>query len=245
MRVLLVEDLSFVSCDPDWLRSANMLVERAGNGQEALETLRLRGADLVVLELQLSDMDGYEVLRRIRTSGSHVPVLMISALSRADAKVKALHAGADDYLTRPFDRTELIARIRAILRRSLRFSRPILEAGPVKLDINGRIVTVEGKEVSLTGKEYSVLESLMRRKGATLTKETIMNCLYTRDEIPEIKIIDVFVCKLRRKLADAGADKLITTVWGRGYTIGAEPVDLGPHRDDALENATNALHPAL
>ncbi len=179
---------------------------------------------MVVLDLMLPDIEGFEVVRRMRQARNDTPVLVLSGLGRPEAKVKALGMGADDFMTKPFDRAELLARMQAVVRRSKGFSQPMLRLGPVELNLDRREVTVHGQAVHLTGKEYAILELLVLRKGMVLTKEAFLNHLYGGMDEPEMKIIDVFVCKLRKKLALAGAGNVIGTVWGRGYTI-REPAE--------------------
>jgi two-component system cell cycle response regulator CtrA len=147
------------------------------------------------------------------------PVLILSGLARPQEKVKGLGMGADDYITKPFDRAELLARIHAVVRRCKGFSQPALRVGPLELNLDSREVMVHGREVHLTAKEYAILELLVLRKGMALSKETFLNQLYGGIDEPEMKIIDVFICKLRKKLAQAGAGDIIGTVWGRGYMI--------------------------
>jgi len=220
MRVLLVEDdITAARGIALILKTGTAVVDHAANGEEALELVRHYDYDIMVLDLMLPDMEGYEVLRRMRLGRNHTPVLVLSGVSRPDAKVKALGLGADDVMTKPFDKAELIARVQAVVRRSKGFSQPRLRVGPMQLNLDSREVTVNGQEVHLTGKEYAILELLVLRKGMVLTKEAFLNHLYGGMDEPEMKIIDVFVCKLRKKLALAGADNLIGTVWGRGYMI--------------------------
>jgi two-component system cell cycle response regulator CtrA len=164
-------------------------------------------------------MEGYEVVRRMRASRLNTPVLILSGLSRPQAKVKGFGAGADDYIVKPFDKSELIARIQAIVRRSKGYAQPTLRIGSLQLNLDSREVTVDQRSVHLTGKEYGILELLVLRKGMVLTKEAFLNHLYGGMDEPEMKIIDVFICKLRKKLARAGADNLIGTIWGRGYML--------------------------
>jgi two-component system cell cycle response regulator CtrA len=164
-------------------------------------------------------MEGYEVVRRLRAARIETPVLILSGLTRPQAKIRGFGMGADDYITKPFDQHELVARIQAIVRRAKGFSQPTLTVGPLTLNLGSREVLVEGRNVHLTGKEYAVLELLTLRKGIVLTKEAFLNHLYGGMDEPEVKIIDVFICKLRKKLAQAGAADLIGTVWGRGYVL--------------------------
>jgi two-component system cell cycle response regulator CtrA len=175
--------------------------------------------DIMVLDLLLPDMEGYEVVRRMRGARVETPVLILSGLTRPQAKVKGFGVGADDYITKPFDKAELVARIQAVIRRSKGYSQPVLKIGNVQLNLDSRDVLVDGQIVHLTGKEYAILELLVLRKGMVLTKEAFLNHLYGGIDEPEMKIIDVFICKLRKKLAQAGAGNLIGTVWGRGYMM--------------------------
>ena len=241
MRVLLVEDdLAAARGMVLMLKSAGMVVDQAETGEEAVELSRLYDYDIVVLDLILPDMEGYEVVRRMRAARQTTPVLILSGLSRPQAKVKGLGLGADDYITKPFDRQELIARIQAIVRRSKGFSTSRLRVGQLELDIDSREVAVSGTPVHLTGKEFAILELLMLRKGVVLTKEAFLNHLYGGMDEPEVKIIDVFICKLRKKLAQQeGGDSLIGTVWGRGYVL-REPTAAVPGLGAAPAMATLA-----
>jgi two-component system cell cycle response regulator CtrA len=155
----------------------------------------------------------------MRSSRVETPVLILSGLTRPQAKVKGFGMGADDYITKPFDKAELVARIQAVIRRSKGYSQPLLKIGNLQLNLDSRDVLVDGNQVHLTGKEYAILELLVLRKGMVLTKEAFLNHLYGGIDEPEMKIIDVFICKLRKKLAQAGAGNLIGTVWGRGYMM--------------------------
>ena len=220
MRVLLVEDdITAARGISLMLKSGGAVVDQADTGEEALELVRHYDYDIVVLDLMLPDMEGYDVVRRMRAARIEVPVLILSGLSRPQAKVKGLGAGADDFITKPFDKAELVARMQAIVRRSKGFSQPSLRVGKLKLNLDSREVLVDDQQVHLTGKEYAILELLVLRKGMVLTKEAFLNHLYGGMDEPEMKIIDVFICKLRKKLQQAGADNLIGTVWGRGYML--------------------------
>jgi len=206
------------------LKAGGMVVDLADTGEEACELVRHYDYDIVVLDLMLPDMEGYEVVRRMRAARIETPVLILSGLSRPQAKVKGLGMGADDFISKPFDKAELLARMQAVVRRSKGFSQPMLRVGALQLNLDSREVLVGGKPVHLTGKEYAILELLVLRKGMVLTKEAFLNHLYGGMDEPEMKIIDVFICKLRKKLAQAGASSLIGTVWGRGYMM-RDPAD--------------------
>ncbi len=220
MRVLLIEDdLTAARGLSLMLKSGGAVVDQADTGEEALELARHYDYDVVILDLMLPDIEGYEVVRRMRAARIETPVLIVSGLSRPQAKVKGLGMGADDFITKPFDKAELLARMQAVVRRSKGFSQPTLRVGSLVLNLDSRDVMVEGRPVHLTGKEYAILELLVLRKGMVLTKEAFLNHLYGGMDEPEMKIIDVFVCKLRKKLAQAGGENLIGTVWGRGYMI--------------------------
>ena len=229
MRVLLVEDdLTAAQGITLMLKTSGAVVDQADTGEEALELVRHYDYDIVVLDLMLPDMEGYEVVRRMRLARIEIPVLILSGLSRPQAKVKGFGVGADDFITKPFDKAELLARMQAIVRRSKGFSQPVLRVGRLLLNLDSREVVVDGQVVHLTGKEYAILELLVLRKGMVLTKEAFLNHLYGGMDEPEMKIIDVFICKLRKKLALAGADHLIGTVWGRGYMIRDSVHDADP-----------------
>jgi two-component system, cell cycle response regulator CtrA len=240
MRVLLVDDDVTVGRGLSLtLKASGVIADLAETGQEALELLRHYEYDLVILDLMLQDMEGSEVVRRMRVGRNHTPVLVLTGLSRPDARVKALSSGADDVMTKPFDKAELLARMQAVIRRSKGFSQPVLRVGALELNLDSREVTVGGSPVHLTGKEYAILELLVLRKGMVLTKEAFLNHLYGGMDEPEMKIIDVFVCKLRKKLAQAGAGNLIGTVWGRGYMI-REPAPVEPVAPLAQSRALTA-----
>jgi two-component system, cell cycle response regulator CtrA len=148
------------------------------------------------------------------------PILILSGLAGTKDKVRGLGFGADDYMTKPFHREELVARIHAIVRRSKGHAQSVIQTGDLVVNLDTKGVQVNGAQVHLTGKEYQMLELLALRKGTTLTKEMFLNHLYGGMDEPEIKIIDVFMCKLRKKLANASDGKdYIETVWGRGYVL--------------------------
>lgn len=226
MRVLLVEDDSSTARSIELALAAEGIVcDTAELGEEGLEIGKIYDYDIILLDLMLPDIDGFEVLLRLRAAKVKVPILILSGLSGSEQKIKGLGFGADDYLTKPFNRGELIARIQAIVRRSKGHSESVINIGEVALNLDSRTVEVAGKPLHLTSKEYAILELLALRKGTILTKEMFLNHLYGGIDEPELKIIDVFVCKLRKKLAQAsGGRNYIETVWGRGYIL-KEPTE--------------------
>lgn len=221
MRVLLIEDDSSTARSIELaLAAEGIICDTAEVGSEGVEIVKLYNYCIIVLDLMLPDIDGYEVLLRLRSAKIKTPVLILSGLSSIDHKIKGLGFGADDYLTKPFNRNELVARIQAIVRRSKGHSESVIRFDKVAINLDTRVVDVDGTQVHLTNKEYAILELLAMRKGTVLTKEMFLNHLYSSMDEPEIKIIDVFVCKLRKKLAKAsGGVDYIETVWGRGYML--------------------------
>ena len=221
MRVLLVED------DPTTSRSIEMMLTHSNfnvystdMGEEAIELSKLYDYDLILLDLNLPDLGGLDVLRQIRLARVDTPILILTGESDTETKLRGFGGGADDYLTKPFHREELVARIHAIVRRSQGHSQSVIHTGEIAVNLDTKTVEVEGRIVHLTGKEYQMLELLSLRKGTTLTKEMFLNHLYGGMDEPELKIIDVFICKLRKKLAEAtGGENYIETVWGRGYVL--------------------------
>ena len=238
MRVLLVEDDTSTAKSIElMLKSEGFIVDSTDLGEDGLEIGKLYDYDIIILDLMLPDIDGYEVLRRLRSARVRTPILILSGLSEPDKKVRGLGFGADDYLTKPFDKGELVARIQAIVRRSKGFSESVIRTGKLLVNLDTRTVDVEGQPLHLTGKEYGILELLSLRKGTTLTKEMFLNHLYGGMDEPELKIIDVFVCKLRKKLASAtGGDNYIETVWGRGYVL-RDPQGMGEEIPEARTGA--------
>jgi len=221
MRILLVED------DPTTSRSIELMLTHANlnvyctdMGEDGIDLAKLYDYDLILLDLNLPDMSGHEVLRQLRLARIETPILILTGSDDTENKIKGFGFGADDYLTKPFHREELVARIHAIIRRSKGHSQSTIKTGRVNVNLDAKTVDVEGASVHLTGKEYQMLELLSLRKGTTLTKEMFLNHLYGGMDEPELKIIDVFICKLRKKLAEAtGGSNYIETVWGRGYVL--------------------------
>src|SRR5437773_9450182 len=165
-------------------------------------------------------MSGYEVLKTLRVSKVQTPILILSGLAGIEDKVRGLGFGADDYMTKPFNKDELVARIHAIVRRSQGHAQSVVQTGDLVVNLSTKTVEINQTRVHLTGKEYQILELLSMRKGTTLTKEMFLNHLYGGMDEPELKIVDVFICKLRKKLANASnGNNYIETVWGRGYVL--------------------------
>ena len=221
MRILLVED------DPNTARSVELLMKRANIkvcatdlGKEAVDLAKLYEHDVIILDLNLPDISGHDVLRHIRRSKVQTPVLILSGSNDSQNKVLGFGNGADDYLTKPFDASELVARVHAIIRRSQGHAQSVIKTGSVEVDIDAKTVSAHGASISLTVKEYQVFELLSLRKGATITKDMFLDHLYGGMDEPEPKIIDVLVCKLRKKLSIAtNGEQLIDTVWGQGYVL--------------------------
>ncbi len=221
MRVLLVEDDQTTARSVElMLTNSNFNVFATDMGEDAVELSKLYDYDLILLDLTLPDMTGLEVLRQLRMARVDTPVLILTGDGDTDTKLRGFGGGADDYLTKPFHREELVARIHAIIRRSQGHAQSVIRTGPICVNLDAKSVEVGGTRVHLTGKEYQMLELLSLRKGTTLTKEMFLNHLYGGMDEPELKIIDVFICKLRKKLAEAtGGESCIETVWGRGYVL--------------------------
>ncbi|SFA79291.1 two component transcriptional regulator, winged helix family [Poseidonocella pacifica] len=221
MRVLLIEDDPTTSKSIElMLTHANLNVYATDLGEEGVDLAKLYDYDLILLDLNLPDMSGHEVLRQLRLARVDTPILILTGEDDTESKIKGFGFGADDYLTKPFHREELVARIHAIIRRSKGHSQSVIRTGKVCVNLDAKTVEVDNKTVHLTGKEYQMLELLSLRKGTTLTKEMFLNHLYGGMDEPELKIIDVFICKLRKKLSQATeGENYIETVWGRGYVL--------------------------
>ena len=221
MRILLIEDDPATSKSIElMLGHANFNVYTTDLGEEGIDLAKLYDYDLILLDLVLPDINGHDVLRQLRVARIDTPILILSGETDTDNKMRGFGSGADDYLTKPFHREELIARIHAIIRRSKGHSQSIIKTGDIEVNLDGKTVEVRGNTVHLTGKEYQMLELLSLRKGTTLTKEMFLNHLYGGMDEPELKIIDVFICKFVKKLSEAtGSENHIETVWGRGYVL--------------------------
>jgi|TARA_R110002126_G_scaffold13118_1_gene56027 two-component system cell cycle response regulator CtrA len=221
MRVLLVEDDTSTAKSIElMLKSEGYVVDTTDLGEDGLEIGKIYDYDIIILDLMLPDMDGYDVLKALRAAKVETPILILSGLAEMENKIKGLGFGADDYLTKPFDKRELVARIQAIVRRSQGHAQSEIKTGKIAVNLDARTVNIDGQPLHLTGKEYGIIELLSLRKGTTLTKEMFLNHLYGGMDEPEVKIIDVFICKLRKKIEKAsGGENYIETVWGRGYVL--------------------------
>jgi len=221
MRVLVVEaDVNLAQVLELSLRAEQMNVETADLGEEAIDLAKIYDYDLITLALDLPDIGGLEVLRRLRDNKIATPILMLTGHDEIADKMRAFAAGADDYLTKPFHRDELVARIRAIVRRARGHSGRAIKIDEIEIDLDERTAWVAGARLDLTGKEYQMLELMALRRGSCITKEMFLNHLYGGRDEPELKMVDVFSCKLRQELRRAGAGDGIRTIWGRGYVLG-------------------------
>jgi len=220
MRVLLIED------DGATAQSIELMLKSEGfnfyitdTGEDGIDLGKLYDYDIIILDLTLPDMSGYEVLRTLRVAKIKTPILILSGMAGIEDKVRGLGYGADDYMTKPFHKDELVARIHSIVRRSQGHAQSVINTGDLTVNLDNKTVEVASQRVHLTTKEYQMLELLALRKGTTLTKEMFLNHLYGGMDEPELKIIDVFICKLRKKLAASTGANYIETVWGRGYVL--------------------------
>ena len=226
MRVLLIDDDAAIARSIElMLKVEEINVYRTDLGEEGVDLGKIYDYDIILLDLNLPDISGYEVLRSLRSAKVVTPVLILSGLASIEDKIRGLGLGADDYLSKPFHKDELIARIHALVRRSKGHAHSVIAVGDLIVNLEARNVELHGQKVHLTAKEYQMLALLALRIGSTLTKEMFLNQLYGGlDDEPEAKIIDVFICKLRKKLANAsGGQDYIETIWGRGYTL-REPI---------------------
>jgi two-component system, cell cycle response regulator CtrA len=219
MRVLLIEDEASTAQSIE-LMLKGFNVYTTDLGEEGVDLGKLYDHDIILLDLNLPDMSGFEVLRSLRVAKVKTPILILSGLAGIEDKVKGLGIGADDYLTKPFQKDELVARIHSIVRRSRGHAQSVIQTGELVVNLDTKTVEVNSARVHLSSKEYQMLELLSLRKGTPLSKEMFLNHLYGGIDEPEVKIIDVFICKLRKKLADASNGKnFVETLWGRGHVL--------------------------
>ena len=221
MRILLVEDEpSAARMLAKGLREQAYAVDIAGDGARALYEMSITDYDAVVLDVMLPSQDGLSVCRQLRQAGSAVPILMLTARDGIDSRIAGLDSGADDYLTKPFDFGELLARLRAIIRRGTRPVTPrVLRAGSLELDVRTRSVSRGGRTIPLTAREYALLEYLMLHAGEVVGRAAIADHVWDASYDPLSNVIDVYVQRLRRKIDPPNAPTLIVTRRGEGYFI--------------------------
>lgn len=238
MRILLIEDdKNTTNTVLSALRAEGFMCDATDAGEDSLQMVKLFQYDVIILDLMLQDIDGIEVLRRLRASKNNTPIVILSALDGHVEKIQGFGCGADDYVTKPFNSNELIARLHAVVRRSMGYAESVIKVGRLSINLQTKTAEVDGMPLRLTGKEYAILELLMLRKGYTLSKEAFLSHLYDeRSEEPAQKIVDVFMCKLRKKLEQSlGAkETYIETIWGRGYMLS------GPSQKDHKQTAAAA-----
>ena len=221
MRVLLIEDEQTTARAIElMLSSEGFNVYSTDLGEEGLDLGRRYDFDIILLDLNLPDMHGFDVLKKLRSAKVNAPVLVLSGVCDIDSRLRGFSFGADDYVSKPFHREELTARIHALVRRSKGHSHSVIRTGKLELNLHSKTVEVDGIRIQMTGKKYAMLELLSLRKGTTLSKEVFLNHLYGGVDEPDPKILDVYICQIRKKLALAcGGKSYIETVFGRGYVL--------------------------
>ncbi|RZI47396.1 response regulator transcription factor [Rickettsiales endosymbiont of Peranema trichophorum] len=226
MKVLIIESDSAIAKSLQMLMgNDNICSDIALSGEDGTIAIHINRYDLIVLEWMLEDMSGCDILLKLRRNDTTTPVLVISALDTTDQKIKALTYGADDYVTKPFNTEELLARIKAIVRRAKGHATSLIKVANLAIDTDSHTTSIEGVQAPLTNKEQVLLEFMALRKGSIISKETFLSHLYNGMDEPDLKIIDVFICKMRKKLFHlSGGLNYIETVWGRGYSL-KEPKD--------------------
>ncbi len=224
MRILVVEDEEKVaSFIRKGLEEERYAVDVALDGEEGLELAELNPYDLIVLDLMLPGLDGFRFIQRLRAQGVHTPILVLTARDSVGDKVKGLDLGADDYLTKPFAFAELLARIRALLRRGAPQAPPVLQVADLTLDPAARRVTRAGRPIELTAKEFALLEYFMRHAGRVLTRTMILEHVWDQSFDSYTNVVDVYVNYLRKKVDQGFEPRLIHTVRGVGYVLREEP----------------------
>lgn len=223
MRVLVVEDEPVLRDQlAEELRQAGYTVDVAADGQEGLYAFTEYPIDLAIVDLGLPRLSGLELIRRARGEGRRIPVLVLTARDRWQDKVEGLQAGADDYVTKPFQTEEVLARVQALLRRAGGFADPVLRVGPIAVDTRTQNVTVDGRAIELTTFEYRLLEYLVLHAGEVVSKSELTDKLYEQDFERDSNTIEVFIGRLRRKLDPDDRYHPIETLRGRGYRLQPE-----------------------
>lgn len=222
MRLLVVEDeADLAHALAKGLRQQGYAVDQAFDGRQGLELAEINDYDLLILDLNLPEMDGLEVCRRLRASQSSMLILILTARDRPDERIVGLDLGADDYLVKPFHFGELTARIRALLRRDMRVRSPLLQYKDLKLDPTARVIWQENRRLELTGKEFGILEYLLRHQGEIVSQETLLEHVWDMQANPLTNTVRVHINSLRRKLEDmAETPRYIETFVGQGYMLG-------------------------
>lgn len=232
MKVLVVEDDERVAETlTRLLERENMTVLSARSGEDALSISQYPDLEVILLDLGLPDTHGHEIIRRLRARGNTTPVLVISGENRLDSRVTSLRLGADDFLTKPFEFPELLARIFAVSRRSRGFSDSEINVGRLKLQLGQNSIEVNGRSLDLTNNEYKILETLLLRTGRLVTKDSLLNILYSAPDTPDNKILDVYIYRLRKKIREASeGNNYITTIRGEGFMI--DPLNCSENAGD-------------
>jgi two-component system, cell cycle response regulator CtrA len=221
MRAFIVaDDVSAALPAQTILATQNFICDTAGLDEDGVAIGKLYDHDIIILDLSAQNGAGCELVQQFRAAGVRTPIMVIAAAAQIDLRVRCLGLGADDFLTKPYDHRELVAHVRAVVRRANGHAQSEIRTGKLAVNLDTQIASVAEVPLALTKKEYCVLELLSLRKGVVVTKEAFLNHLYGGMDEPGMKIIDVFVCKLRQKLAEAtGGRHYIKTVHGRGYTM--------------------------
>jgi two-component system response regulator PhoP len=222
MRILIVEDDSRLLLQLDqYMQSQGFSVDLADDGEKALYQLKEFDYDLAIIDVGLPSMDGFEVVQRARASDITCPIIILTARDRWQEKVKGLECGADDYLTKPFVHEELLARVKALIRRSAGQASPIVQKGPLSLDTSANQLYVNEQAIELTAYEYKVIEYLMMNPNKVVSKTEMVEHIYDQDFDLDSNVIEVFVGRLRRKIDKDSSIKPIETLRGRGYRLNA------------------------
>lgn len=220
MRLLLIEDEALLRQQlVRQLEAEGYRVDEAADGETGLYNAREYPCDLAIVDLGLPRLSGLELIRSLRQDGSKLPILVLTARARWQEKVEGLEAGADDYLTKPFEFPELLARVKALLRRSAGAPANVLLLGPLKLDLAAQKLSRDGVEIELTTFEYRLLEYLVQHRGAVVAKATLSDYLYPHDEDRDSNVLEVLIGRLRKKLDPDGSLQPIETLRGRGYSF--------------------------
>ena len=221
MHILLIDKKPSINQGISFfLKGKGWVVDSAFSGEEGTELARLYDYDLILSDLLLNDITGAEVIKKIRNVGIKTPIIIISGNVPINQKINCLNLGADDYIVRPCDRNELMARIQAVVRRAKGYSSACVKIGKMNVNLDTKIITIDDKNLKLTKKEYALMELLALRQNTTVSKEQLLNHLYGAMDEPDMKIIDVFLFRIRDKIAKISSGKeYIQTVWGRGYIL--------------------------